>query len=100
MPVFYGKEIGNYSTAKELLAAKPEYLNKDGLYFLYPSGRSNPGELVYCDMTTDGGGWMLVTRSHPTGTVASGTWGWGGGKIGDVTDYTQPYQAGWYTKWH
>ena len=100
MPISYGQEFGKFATAKELLTAMPEYLNKDGLYFLYPSGKSNPGELVYCDMTTDGGGWMLITRSHPTGSPASGTWGWSGGVVGSVKDYTQPYQSGWYTKWH
>lgn len=100
MPVFYGQEIGNYGTAKDLLAAKPQYLNQDGFYFLYPSGRTNPGELVYCDMTTDGGGWMLIARSHPTGSVTAGSWSWQGTGFGSVKDFSQPYNSGWYSKWH
>lgn len=100
MAVFYNQEFGKYTTAKELLVDRPQYQNVDGLYFLYPNGRSNPGELVYCDMTTDGGGWMLIARSHPTGTPAANTWGWSGPKVGAVNDYTQPYQAGWYPTWN
>jgi hypothetical protein len=47
-------------------------------------------------MTTDGGGWMLIARSHPTVINYSGSnWGWRGNTIGSVSDFNQAYQAGW-----
>lgn len=90
----------SYSTAKQLLQANPQYQNVDGYYTLYPNDNTGP-QSIWCDMTTDGGGWMMLARSHPT-TVNYGStnWGWQGGQIGNVTDFTQAYQAGWYTKWH
>lgn len=90
----------SFATAKELLAANPAYQNVDGYYTLYPKANSGP-QTIWCDMTTDGGGWMMIARSHPS-TVNYGTtnWGWQGGRIGNITDFTQAYQAGWYTLWY
>ena len=75
--------------------------NHDGYYTVWPLGRNNPGQLVWCDMTTDGGGWMMIARSHPSTVNFGGqNWGWQGGQIGSIKDFSQAYQAGWYTTWH
>ena len=102
MAVFAGPDFyyvnGIAKTAKELLEKYPAQAGKNGYYYLYPDGiRGSRGRLVWCDMTTDGGGWMLVARSHATGTPT--TWGWLGNQEGDVKNFTQPYQAGWGQYW-
>jgi hypothetical protein len=97
MGVIYNQDFGKAKTAKDLLTEYPLTLNKNGYYFLYPNGRNQQGQLVYCDMTIDGGGWMLIARSHPTGTPTS--WGWLGNKDSDVKSFTAPYQAGWGQYW-
>jgi hypothetical protein len=48
-----------------------------GLYWILGEG-SVPRQ-VYCDMTTDSGGWTLIARSHPTTVNYGGeNWGWKG----------------------
>jgi hypothetical protein len=72
----------------------------DGLYYIRPNN-AGPVQQVWCDMNTDGGGWMMIARTHPTTSTGSASgWGWQGGTYGAVADFTQPYQAGWYTNWH
>lgn len=102
MGIGYGLDTREYKTAKELITDRPECLGKDGYYVLYPGGPDNDDmrEEVYCDMTTDGGGWMLLARTHPSGSASSGTWGWQGAAVGNVRDYTQPYQLSWWNGWH
>jgi hypothetical protein len=101
MSAFIGLDARKYKTASELLTAFPSLAGKDNYYLLYPQGSSAPGQLVWCDMTTDSGGWMMIARSHPTTVNYNGkNWGWQGGDIGSVKDFSQAYQAGWWTYWN
>lgn len=94
MGIVYNQDTSNCKTALDILTQFPNTAGKDNYYMVFPQGRNAPGQLVYCDMTTDGGGWMLIARSHSTGSVSN--WGFRGPKIGDVKNFTQPYQAGWF----
>ena len=64
MAIFYNQDTADCATAKELLAKRPELYQKNNYYMLWPNGRTGKGQLIWCDMTTDGGGWMMIARSH------------------------------------
>lgn len=101
MGISYNCEYGSCKTALDIITKFPNTAGKNGYYMVWPQGRSGPGKLVWCDMTTDGGGWMMIARSHPTTVNYNGKkWGWQGGEIGSVKDFGQAYQAGWYSDWH
>lgn len=88
-------------TCKEILDNFPQLSGFDGYYWVYPGGPTSTPYRVYCDMTTDGGGWMLVARSHPSVINYNGkNWGWKGGSIGSIKDHSQSYQLGWGEIWH
>lgn len=98
MGTHYNARYSNCRTAKELITKFPMLYGQDNYYMLYPDGTTTNRQLVYCDMTTDGGGWMMIARTHPSGTATN--WGWTAGPQGDVRTFTNSYQAGWYTYWH
>jgi hypothetical protein len=101
MSVYAGPNNRNCRTATELLTTYPFLFGQDNYYCLYPQGSSSPGQIVWCDMTTDGGGWMMIARSDPSNvTYNSQNWGWQGGPIGSIQDFSRAYQAGWWTYWH
>lgn len=71
-------------------------VTQDGYYWL----AANPGSTLpvrcWCDMTTDGGGWMMVARTCPTAvSEASDAWGWTGPAYGNVDEFGDAYQMGW-----
>lgn len=101
MSTFYGKDLRDCKTASDVLTKFSSLAGYDGYYTLYPQGPTGPGQVVYCDMTTDGGGYMLIARSHPsTVNLGSTHWGWRGGLVGSVKDFTQAYQTGWWMYWN
>jgi hypothetical protein len=101
MGVNYNSSFRDCKTALDVITKYPSYVGKDNYYMLWPNGSGNTGQLVWCDMTTDGGGWMLIARSHPSIVNYNGqNWGWTGGAIGSVKDFSQAYQAGWTSYWH
>lgn len=70
----------------------------DGLYWVKPP--NGAATQVWCDMNTDGGGWMLVARTHPSANPAPGNWGWRSPTVfGAPTTYGAGYcmdSLNWY----
>jgi len=54
------------TSAKAILTNFPG--SPDGLYWIAPTGGVG-AQLVYCDMTTDGGGWMHVATFHDNNNI-------------------------------
>jgi hypothetical protein len=57
-------------SAQQILAANPTAAS--GLYWIKPTGYTGSAQQIYCDMTNDGGGWMLVASSNASDTTIPG----------------------------
>ena len=64
-----GTQANPAQTASDILADNP--LATSGLYWIKSPGMVN-AQQVYCDMSYDGGGWMLIAYGH-VATVSSGS---------------------------
>ncbi|PIK38851.1 putative ryncolin-1-like [Apostichopus japonicus] len=56
----------------------------DGIYTIYPTGWESTGFQVYCEMSTDGGGWTVFQRRSTTNEGFSQGWAQYKAGFGDV----------------
>lgn len=74
------------------------YQKTDGIYYMKATAKDPTGQ-AYFDMTTDGGGWMLIARTDPRTAAGSIPWGWLAAPYGSVTDFSKAYLGDW-SLWH
>lgn len=74
------------------------YQKTDGIYYMKATAKDVTGT-AYFDMTTDGGGWMLIARTDPRTAAGNVPWGWLAQPTGTLQDFSQAYSMGWIY-WH